>query len=95
MLTVTELTTVAFLSRDEVAYQTARQQRENRIMQNYHHQGITQDYPQYGTDFWGSCLGIGKDSDCKIAAFSFISKPYFELGCFIFFNSHFQICLIL
>ena len=43
-----------FTTRDEVAYQTARQQRENRIMQNYHNQGITQDYPQYGTDFWGS-----------------------------------------
>ena len=43
-----------FTTRDEVAYQTARQQRENRIMQNYHHQGINKDYPQYGTDFWGS-----------------------------------------
>ena len=43
-----------FITRDEVAYQTARQQRENRIMQNYHHQGINKDYPQYGTDFWGS-----------------------------------------
>ena len=43
-----------FSTRDEVAYQTARQQRENRIMQNYNGQGITQDYPQYGTDFWGS-----------------------------------------
>ena len=54
MLTVTELTTAALLSRDEVAYQTARQQRENQIMQNYNGQGITQDYPQYGTDFWGN-----------------------------------------
>ena len=43
-----------FTTRDEVAYQTARQQRENQIMQNYNGQGITQDYPQYGTDFWGS-----------------------------------------
>ncbi len=43
-----------FTTRDEVAYQTARQQREKRIMQNYNGQGITQDYPQYGTDFWGS-----------------------------------------
>ena len=43
-----------FTTRDEVAYQTARQQRENRIMQNYHNQGINKDYPQYGTDFWGS-----------------------------------------
>ena len=43
-----------FTTRDEVAYQTARQQRENRIMQNCHHQGIIQDYPQYSTDFWGS-----------------------------------------
>ena len=43
-----------FTTRDEVAYQTARQQRENQIMQNYNGQGITQDYPQYGTNFWGS-----------------------------------------
>ena len=42
-----------FSTRDEVAYQTARQQRENQIMQNYHNQGINKDYPQYGTDFWG------------------------------------------
>ncbi len=42
-----------FTTRDEVAYQTARQQRENQIMQNYNGQGINQDYPQYGTDFWG------------------------------------------
>ncbi len=43
-----------FTTRDEVAYQTARQQRENRIMQNYNGQGISKDYPQYGTDFWGN-----------------------------------------
>ena len=43
-----------FTTRDEIAYQTARQQRENQIMQNYNGQSITQDYPQYGTDFWGS-----------------------------------------
>ena len=41
-----------FTTRDEVAYQTARQQRENQIMQNYNGQDINQDYPQYGTDFW-------------------------------------------
>ena len=32
-----------FTTRDEVAYQTARQQRENRIMQNYNGQGISKD----------------------------------------------------
>ena len=41
-----------FSTRDELAYQTARQQRENQIMQNYNGQDINQDYPQYGTDFW-------------------------------------------
>ena len=34
-----------FTTRDELAYQTARQQRENRIMQNYNGQGISKDYP--------------------------------------------------
>ena len=42
-----------FSTRDELEYQVARQQRENQLMQNYNSQGITQDYPQYGTDFWG------------------------------------------
>ena len=43
-----------FTIRDELAYQMARQQRENQIIQNFHNQGITKDYPQQGTDFWGS-----------------------------------------
>ena len=43
-----------FTTRDEVAYQTARQQRENQIMQNYNRQGINKNHPQYGSDFWGS-----------------------------------------
>ena len=43
-----------FTTRDEVAYQTARQQRENQIMQNYNNQGINENYPQAGTNFWGS-----------------------------------------
>ena len=43
-----------FTLRDEIAYQMARQQRENQIIKNYNNQGITQDYPQYGTNFWGS-----------------------------------------
>ncbi|MBQ8482632.1 MAG: hypothetical protein IJ532_08920 [Alphaproteobacteria bacterium] len=34
-------------------YQVARQQREQQLIQNYNNQGITQDYPQYGTNFWG------------------------------------------
>ena len=42
-----------FSMRDEVEYQMARQQREQQLMQNYNNQGITQDYPQYSTDFWG------------------------------------------
>ena len=53
-LTPMVLIIAGLLSRDEVAYQTARQQIENRIMQNYNGQGITQDYPQYGTNFWGN-----------------------------------------
>ena len=42
-----------FSLRDELEYQTARQKRENQLIQNYNNQGITQNYPQYGTDFWG------------------------------------------
>ncbi len=43
-----------FSTRDELAYQTARQKRENQIMQNYNTQGIISNYPQYSTNFWGN-----------------------------------------
>ncbi len=46
-----------FSTRDELEYQVARQQRENQLIQNYNNQGITQDYPQQGTEFWGSNTG--------------------------------------
>ena len=35
-------------------YQIARGARENQIIQNYNNQGITENYPQPGTNFWGS-----------------------------------------
>ena len=43
-----------FSTRDEIAYQMARQQRENQMIKNYNNQGITQDYPQLGTTFWSN-----------------------------------------
>ena len=43
-----------FTTRDEIEYQMARQQRENQIIKNYNNHGITQDYPQSGTNFWGN-----------------------------------------
>ena len=43
-----------FSTRDELEYQFARQAKENQIIQNYNNQGITEDYPQYTTNFWGS-----------------------------------------
>ena len=43
-----------FSVRDEVEYQTARNNRENQIMDYYNNQGITENYPQYTTNFWGS-----------------------------------------
>ena len=46
-----------FTLRDELAYQMARQQRENQIIKNYNNQGITKDYPQAGTNFWGDSPG--------------------------------------
>ena len=35
-----------FSLRDELACQLARQQREKQIIQNFHNQGITKDYPR-------------------------------------------------
>ena len=43
-----------FSNRDEIEYQIARGARENQIIQNYNNQGITENYPQYTTNFWGS-----------------------------------------
>ena len=43
-----------FSLRDEIEYQFARQKRENQLMQNYNAQGITENYPQYSTNFWGN-----------------------------------------
>ena len=43
-----------FSNRDELEYQIAREARENQIIQNYNNQGITENYPQYTTNFWGS-----------------------------------------
>ena len=43
-----------FSTRDELEYQFARQNKENQLIQNYNNQGITKNYPQYGTNFWGT-----------------------------------------
>ena len=45
-----------FSIRDELAYQILRQQKEGQMINNYNQQGITKDYPQYSTNFWGSSL---------------------------------------
>ena len=42
-----------FSLRDELEYQMARSKREQELIQNYNKQGITENYPQYGTNFWG------------------------------------------
>ena len=43
-----------FSTRDEIEYQMARLAKENQIMQNFNKLGITKNYPQYGTNFWGN-----------------------------------------
>lgn len=43
-----------FSLRDEIAYQMARSEREGQLIKNLNSQGITKDYPQYGTNFWGN-----------------------------------------
>ena len=52
-----------FSTRDEIEYQMARLAKENQIMQNFNKLGITKNYPQYGTNFWGNsdnnyCFGF-------------------------------------
>ena len=43
-----------FSFRDEIDYQFARQKRENELQAQYNAQGITENYPQYTTNFWGN-----------------------------------------
>ena len=40
-----------FSARDEVAYQAARQAKEDQLIKNFNNQGISDNYPQYGTNF--------------------------------------------
>ena len=43
-----------FTTRDELEYQFARDKREQDLMKQYNAQGITSNYPQYTTNFWGN-----------------------------------------
>ena len=43
-----------FSTRDELAYQFARDKREGKLLDYYQSQGINDNYPQLGTDFWGN-----------------------------------------
>ena len=43
-----------FSTRDELEYQFSRQNKENQLIRNYNNQGITKNYPQYGTNFWNN-----------------------------------------
>jgi len=57
-----------FTLRDEIEYQTAREERENQLIQNYNNQGITDNYPQYTTNFWGDAgnnYGFGSSNISK------------------------------
>ena len=41
-----------FTTRDEIEYQFARNKREQDLMKQYNAQGITKNFPHYGTNFW-------------------------------------------
>ena len=42
-----------FSLQDELEYQYAREEKENKLLEQLKSRGITQDLPQYTTDFWG------------------------------------------
>ena len=44
----------SFTLQDEVAYQFAREEKENALLERLKKQGITSNYPQYGNNFWGN-----------------------------------------
>ena len=52
-----------FSLRDEIAYQMARSEREGQLIKNLNSQGITKDYPQYGTNFWGGNGPLRSEDD--------------------------------
>ena len=54
-----------FTTRDELEYQFVRQQRENELMNQYKSQGMTENFPQYGANFWGNSAEFFSPS-CRI-----------------------------
>ena len=42
-----------FNTHDDLYYNLARQKRENALIGQYNSQGMTKNYPQLGTNFWG------------------------------------------
>ena len=42
-----------FNTQDSLYYNLARNKRENALIDQYKAQGITKNFPQYGTNFWG------------------------------------------
>ena len=55
-----------FSIQDELNYQFARDKREKQIIAKLNKQGITENYPQYGTNFWNRSsdnnFGFGEDN---------------------------------
>ena len=43
-----------FSLQDELAYQFAREEKENKLLEQLKSRGITENYPQYTSDFWGN-----------------------------------------
>ena len=43
-----------FTTRDELEYQFARQERENLLMDQEQQNGVTDNFTQYGHNFWGT-----------------------------------------
>lgn len=43
-----------FTTRDTLLYEHARLNREDKYKQYFKEMGITEKYPQYGTNFWGT-----------------------------------------
>ena len=57
-----------FTNQDEIAYQMARSSREQNLIKQYNAQGITSNYPQYGTNFWGNSANNYGFGNSNIAA---------------------------
>ena len=73
-----------FSTRDELAYQFARDKCEGKLLDYYQSQGINGNYPQFATDFWGNDSADNYGFGSSIIKGDFISTVYKECSSLLY-----------